>query len=215
MRKLLLSLAFGLGLLSAAQAQVPCIGISGVNSSPQIGITCAQEPAVVSYSASSVSIVPAASATDLICVTGAANIVIRMQRIVVSGSAGTAVGLPVSITKNALADTAGTQATGTALPVAYPLDSTNAAAKATFQANTTNPTINDTSPGIIGTRQLNLPTTAAGSGSGAAEFNWSGLRYSQAPLLRGVAQQVCVNLNGVSVTSGKVNADFWWTESVQ
>ena len=223
MRKLLLALipALALGLLapSAASAQTTnqlgCYGSGGVNSVPQIGVSCPLPSNSNTYSASSVSIVPAASATDLVCLAGASGVIIRVQKITVSGSAGTAIGLPISITKNAVADTAGTQATGTALPVAYKLDSTDAAAVGTFQANTTNPTVNDTSPGIIATAQVNLPTTAAGSGSAVAAFNWYNTLYSEQPTLRGAAQQICVNLNGISVTSGKVNIDWLWTETIQ
>ena len=46
MKKLLLSLGLLLGLASPALAQVPCIGVGGVNSVPQVGISCAQEPTV-------------------------------------------------------------------------------------------------------------------------------------------------------------------------
>lgn len=216
MKKLLLTLAVLLGTCLGAQAQVPCVGVGGVNSVPQAGVTCQQPPTVNTFVASSVGIVPAASATDLICLAGKAGTVVRIQKITVSGTAGTAVNVPISITKNAVADTAGTQATAPALPVTYSLDPSVAATVsiATWQANTANPTINDTAPGIIDTQSVNLPTTAAGSGSGVLSFDFTSV-LSQQPILRAVAQQVCINLNSTSVTSGKINAGFRWTESPQ
>lgn len=217
MRKLLLALGLLLGSVIAAQAQVPCVGVGTVVNVPQTGLDCPQEPMVNTFAASSVGIVPASSATDLVCIAGKAGTVLRLQKVVVSGSAGTAIGLPISITKNAVADTAGTQATAPALPVTYSFDPLIAATVsiATWQANTANPTINDTGPGIIATQQLNLPTTAAGSGSAPVIFNWESQRYAQAPILRAVAQQLCLNLNSTSVSSGKINSQWWWTESSQ
>src|ERR1700676_5128655 len=107
MRKALLSLGFLLGLSAPAWAQVPCIGVGGVNSVPQVGISCAQEPTVTTYAATGVGIVPAASATDIACIAGAAGKVIRLQQIRISGS-GTAISVPVLIRKNASLDTGGT-----------------------------------------------------------------------------------------------------------
>lgn len=215
MKKLLLSLGLWLCLSGGAFAQ--CVAVGGVNSVPQIGVTCPSEPSVTTYVATGVGIAPASSATDVACLTGSASKVVRVQRIRVSGTAGTAVVLPVIIRKNASADSGGTAATSTALPVPYAADSANAAPSATTIAYTANPTVNDTTPGVIAAQNLALTTTAAPTGNQPqSTFEWNAGRiYEQAPTLRGVAQQVCVYLNGVSVSSGLLNISFNWTEAPQ
>lgn len=215
MKKLLLSFGLLLGLAVPALAQVPCVGVGGVNSVPQAGVTCAQPPAVASFAATGVGIAPASTATDIACLTGGAGVVVRVQSVRVNGSAGTLITLPVLLTKNAVADTGGTAATGTALPVPYKLDSTNNAAIATTIAYTANPTINDSTPGIISAAEISLNTTAALVGMGGVHFEWGLYPYTQAPILRGTAQQLCVNLNSTSPSSGLVNVTFRWTESPQ
>lgn len=220
MKKLLFSLAllcapflFG----GAAQAQVPCVGVGTVVNVPQFGVNCQQIPAINTFAASGIALAPAASATDLVCIAGKAGTVLRVQKITVSGSAATAVNLPLQITKNAVADTAGTQNTGTALPVNYSLDPNVAATVsiATWQSNTTNPTINDTAPGIIDVQQTNFPLTGTDTNHAASIFDWSSTLLSMQPTLRSVAQQICVNLNAVTVTTGKINISYKWTESAQ
>lgn len=213
MKRILLSIALFLGLVAGAQAQ--CVGVGTVNNAPYPGVSCAMDPTISTYAATGIGIVPAASATDIACITGSATKVVRVQAIRISGTAGTLVTLPVVITKHASANSGGTPATSTALPVPYAHDSTNVAATATTTAWTANPTINDATPGIIGSATISLNTTAALVGQGEVMFNWINHNFMQAPILRGVAQQLCINLNAVSVTSGLVNATFYWTEANQ
>lgn len=213
MKKLLLALGLWVGLASAASAQ--CVAVGGVNTVPQTGVSCASEPSVASFAATSVGLVPAASATDIACISGSASKITRVQRIRISGSAGTLVNVPVTIMKHASANTGGTAATSTALPVPYALDSTNAAATATTTAWTANPTIADSSPGIIAGGMVVLTATGTLAGNTGLLFDWESRNFMQAPTLRGVAQQLCVNLNAVSVSSGVVNINLAWTEAAQ
>lgn len=214
MKRLLLALGLTLGLAGSAAAQ--CISVGGSSGpAPQFGIVCLSEPSIATYTADSIALVPAASATDIACITGSATRVIRLQAIRVSGTAGTLVSVPMTLRKNASADTGGTAATGTALPAAYALDSTNPTATATLVAYTANPTINDTTPGLIDGATLPLGLTGTTLSSQGVLFDWSGRTFSQAPILRGVAQQVCVNLNTTSVSSGVLNISFRWTEATQ
>lgn len=213
MRKLFLTLGLCFGLATAAHAQTPCIGVGGVNNINVPGVTCAQEAAVSSYSATSVGLAPASSATDIACIGGASNIVARVKQIRISGTAGTLISLPITILKRAAADSGGTLATGNALPVPYALDASNIAAKATTVAYTGNPSINDSSPGIIDAAIgiFNVTTTAA---NGATTFNFD-FDETQTPLLRSSAQQLCVNLNATTISTGLLNVNFRWTEAAQ
>lgn len=211
MKRTLLSIGLLLGLTTLASAQ--CAQVSGINSVPVPGITCASEPIVTTYGATSVGVVPASAATDLACLTGSATKTIRLQYIRISGSAGTLINVPVTLLKRASADTGGTAATSTALPVPYSLDSTNAAASATTIAYTANPTLVDSAPGILDNDIVALVTTGTASTNGAIVFDYTARNFMQAPVLRGIAQQLCVNLNATTISSGVVNVTFRWTEA--
>lgn len=214
MKRTLLSIGFWLGLTTLAAAQ--CAQVSGINSVPVPGITCASEPIVTTYAATSVGLVPvAAGPTDMACITGSATKTVRVQYVGVSGS-GTAISIPILLMKRASANTGAASALTTAIPVPYPLDSTNTAASATTQAwITANPTIVDTSPGIVDSAILGLVATTVGAGvSPGVVFNYTNRNFNQAVVLRGIAQQLCVNGNTVAQTS-LLNITFRWTEAAQ
>lgn len=217
MRKYLLALGFLFGLgLTPALAQVPCIGVGGVNTVPQVGVTCPQEPSVLSYAASQIGIVPAGSATDIACMTGAANIVARLQSVRISGSAGTLINVPVTLTKHVSLNTGGTAYnSGNQQFTAYALDSSNSAAKVTGTAWSANPTINDAAPGNLDTVVVPLSATGTLLGNPGVEVSFQSQRYMQAPNLRKATEQFCVNLNATSPSSGVVNVSWKWTESAQ
>lgn len=197
--------------LSVGPVHAQATQCGGVNFTPTPGVVCALEPIGPSYGATSVALVPAASATDIACITGAANKVIRVQIISISGTAGTAVTVPVLITKHVSANSGGTLATSTALPVPYTLDPNNSAGVATTQAWTANPTINDANPGILDSGVVSLVTTSSGVGF-PTKFDYQERNFIQAMILRSAAQQVCVNLNSTSITSGLLYITFRWTE---
>lgn len=210
MRRILLSLGLLLGFAFSAQAQ--CISVGGVNNVPQPGMACLSEPSVTSYVATGIAIVPAASATDIACITGSATKTVRVELVRVVGT-GTAITIPVVLAKRASANTGGTATTGGAIPVPYALDSTNAAATATTVAWTANPTIVDTTPGVTDIQFLGLAATTT-STAGNVTFNYTDRLYMQAPILRGIAQQLCVNLNATSPTAS-LSVSFRWTEAAQ
>lgn len=213
MKKLLL--AFGLWALLALPAAAQCVAVGGINTVPQTGVSCGSEPSVATYAATSVGLATASSATDVFCLTGSATKVVRVQRLRVSGSAGTLVNVPITLTKHASANTGGTAATSTALPVAYALDSTNPTATASVTAWTANPTIPDTSPGIIAAGIGVFVTTGTTAGNGGLLFDWESRNFMEAVTLRGVAQQFCVNFNATTVSSGVININVAWTEAAQ
>lgn len=213
MRKLLLAVVALLGFASGANAQ--CISAGGINSVPIPGVTCASEPTVATYGATGIGIVPASAATDVACITGSATKVVRIQYIRVSGSSGTLVNVPVTITKHAAANTGGTPATSTALPVPYTLDTQNVAVTATTTAYTANPTITDAAAGILDHDIAAFVTTGTASTNGAIIFDYTPRNFNQAPVLRGIAQQVCVNFNAITVSTGLINVSFRWTEAAQ
>lgn len=208
LKRLLLALILGGAFALPAAAQ--CVSVGGVNSVPQTGVTCLSEPSTFSYAATAVAVVPAATATDIACITGSATRVIRLQAVRVVGT-GTAITIPVILSKHASANTGGTATTGTAIPVPYAMDSNYPAATATTVAYTANPTIPDTSPGLIDAQFLPLAATTT-STAGNITFSYLDRLFMAAPILRGTAQQICVNLNGTSPTAS-LTVSFRWTES--
>ena len=210
MRKHLLIGAIAVGLL-APLASAP----AQVNVVPQVG----QINSIVkqqTYAAVSRGLVPAASATDIFCITGSASKSVAIKRIEVSGTAGTLVSVPVTLVRRVTVNTGGTAATGAALPVPTAMLSTNSAATATTTAYTANPTITDSSPTYFRSRWLTLPTTAAGTIINPIVWDFS---TSQDILAQGLdiakgntTYQYCINLNGVSVSSGLIDINILWTE---
>lgn len=207
MRYILFSILLLLGYISSAPAQP-------VNVVPQVGLTWGYAPKAT-YSAAFVGLVPAASATDVACIAGSASKTITLTKVELSGTAGTLVTLPVSLVRRAAADSGGTSAGTTANPAntITKHNAGNSAATATLIAYTANPTINDSAGTRFATKSLTLPTTTAGTVYVPAVFDFGQAQsLQQGIVLRGAAQQVCINLNGVSVSSGVLNGSFTWTE---
>lgn len=213
MKRFLLSLGLLLGLITGASAQ--CVAVGGINSVPVPGLNCQSEPAIATFAAAGFGIVPAASATDVACITGSATKVVRVQSVRVSGTAGTLVSLPVILTKHTVANTGGTAATTTALPVPVSLDTTvatTASATATTTAYTANPTVDATALTVDGLVTSFNVTSALVNGT-QAFFDFRSRNFMTPPVLRGIAQQLCVNLNAISISSGLLAISFTWTEA--
>lgn len=207
MKKLiLLSAALVLGLIALAFAQV--------NSVPQVGVISGINRAQT-YTASSVALVPAASATDFWCLNGSTSKNVSIRQITIAGTAGTAITTPVLVNLNHSLDTIGTPATGLALPVAVPLNTTNAAATATPTAWTANGTVNDATPNLLSVLVPTFQVTTTANlqtiqyfGTSVDELN-QGLDIVKAAT---VVQQICLNMNGKTVSTGLLNITVVWTE---
>lgn len=202
------ALCVGLALNSDAQVnRVPSVGTTDSAGSMQVNT----EGQKNSYSATATGLAPAASATDVFCIAGSASKTVRVTMITFSGTAGTLVTVPVFLAKRAAADSGGTPATGNALPVAARHDANDAAATATLVSYTANPTINDASPGLLRAATVTLGTTAAATTNSRVVWDFAD-RPAKAVVLRGIAQQACVNLSGITVSSGLMNIDIEFTE---
>ena len=195
-----------------ALALCPLGALAQVNVVPQVGVNTANLR-YPTYGAISIGLVPAAAATDIACLQGSASKVVTLNRLLISGTAGTAITTPFVILKRVLLDSGGTPATSTALPVAGKYDPQFGTATATLNAWTANPTINDASPTYIAAPAVTLPVTAS-SGTTPTEVNfgtWSDA-YNAGIVLRGATQAVCINLNAATVTSGVLAITFEWVE---
>lgn len=211
MKRILLALGVLLGLSVAAQAQAPC----GVNFVPTVGVICATLKQNT-YSAVAQNLVPAAAATDILCISSSASKSLSIAEVDVSGilASGTASPL-ISIVHHTVLDTGGTGASGAAAPVAFSNVSTNPASTAVLSAFTANPTINDTSPALVRNVFYTMGTSAAVAQSplfwlfGTAGTDEYLQRLDQ---LKNVTGQYCVNLNGATLTASLAIA-ISWTEN--
>ena len=202
-------LAAAVTVVLAANAQVP-----GVNSTLNSVFTLAYDNSTMkpTYSATRAGIVPDSAATDICTLSGSATKTVKVRRIAISGYTATAQTDPVAIIKRSTANTGGT---GVALSaIAY--DSTNSltgsttnTATAVAEAFTGNPTIG-TQAGMIADVYIGFgaPTNAS-EAPHEAVFGTLGSPV----VLRGIAQMLTVNLNGLTYAAPVgMSCVFEWTE---
>lgn len=162
------------------------------------------------YTAGILALVPAASATDIITLTGSATTTVRVVYSACSGISTAAGTTPLVALTRSTADTGGTSSTIT--PVSN--DPNNPAPTAVLKSYTAN-------PGALGTLVANgragwLTTgTAASSGLQAGPLEWSfgDEQSDQEIVLRGATAQFALNSNGVSWPAGtSLYCSVSWTE---
>jgi hypothetical protein len=208
MKRILTALAFAAAFVVPALAQTLPF--------PQPGITYGYWQKAT-YSAAFFGLVPVASATDLVCIAGSATKTVKVMQVKLSGTAGTLITTPLQLLRRASADTGGTAGSTTANPAntISLRDTTQSAATATLIAYTANPTIVDTSPTYVDSQSITLPvsgTTAASVVPTTFEYGMFIEDIVAPPTLRGIAQQICVNVGGASISSGVINGVITWTE---
>jgi len=158
------------------------------------------------YSAAA-NITVAASATDIATITGNATTVVYITKVIISGVQTTGGLVDVQLIKRSAVDTGGTSGAITAIPH----DSTDAAASATLLAYTANPGALGAAVGTI--RRTHVPVDAPASVVGKVAIIFEFADKGRPLTLRGVAEQLAVNLNGVTVTGGVFDIGFEWVEA--
>ena len=204
-------------LSGAALLVMGGLALSQINTVPQIGLITGvvSEP---TYTATSVGLVPASSATDIFCINGSTSKDILIRRFLISGTAGTAITTPILINYNHSLDTGGTAYSSTvAMPVPSPMDPNDQASTSAAKAYSANPTVNDTSPVLLASISPTFAVTTTANPSTQLIFgpgvNGLGLDKSvKIPKASTVVAQVCLNLNGVSISSGTLNISAEWVE---
>lgn len=159
------------------------------------------------YSASIIGMTPAASATDLFTIAGAAGKVVRVTRINCTGTS-TALGSSLlQIVKRSAVDTGGTKTN----PVAVPHDSSDVAASAVVAAYTANPTLG----AIIGAAlRIGFIGTGTATALGTPFTQDFGAINDKQAILRSAAEQLAVNANAASLATGAaISCTVEWTES--
>ncbi len=159
------------------------------------------------YSASITGLITALTATDIASIGGSDSKTITITKIVITGNAGTAITSDVSIIKRSSANSGGTSSTATAVPY----DSQDPAATAVVKSYTANPTIG-TATGTIAGAKLVVPSVA-GTFAAPLTFEWGKNLLSKPKILHGIAESLCVNLNGGTILSSSLNIFIEWSES--
>lgn len=164
------------------------------------------------FSAVSIGLAPAASGTDIWQITAGAKTV-RLTLLTITGIAGTAVNAVMNLYWRPTASTAGTAATGNALPSAASHDSVfNPAATATLTAWTANPTVTSTGAKLIRSDYLLLPVSAGTAVAGNPRVCWDFTSRNGQGLVLRPGFSACVHANAATISSGLLNISAEWTE---
>jgi hypothetical protein len=177
-----------------------------VIASNQTSIPVTTEGQKPTYAAAFIGLVPAASPTDVLTITGSATKTVKITslRVTVSTTAGSGILFNANLVKRSTADSAGTSTTATNVPY----DSNSAAATATVKGYTANPTLG-TAVGPV--RAIRYAATPA-SVPNQEVFMEFGTRPAQTVVLRGTSEQLCLNFGGTSITGGIADISIEWTE---
>lgn len=158
------------------------------------------------YSAATIGLTPAATATDFFTILGSGTKTVRVLRIAINGISTAGGASPdIQLIKRITANTGGTSAPITAAQH----DSNDAAPTAVVSTYSANPSSLGTSGGLVRAKKLNLG--AAGS---AGEIVWDfTTRNGKGLVLRGTTQLAALNFNGATVPGGmSVDIDIEWSE---
>lgn len=156
------------------------------------------EPMRGSYSTFISALVPAALATDVVTIQGSATKIIRVRSILITGLATAASNLQVMVNRRSSANTGGTATH----PTFTQRDNLDDAPTAVLSAYTANPSALGTLVGLQDGGRLNVAPAANGPiDRMLLQYGWIN---DKAPVLRGVADFLCIGLGGAAVPAGCV-----------
>ena len=162
----------------------------------------------VTYSLAVNGLVPAASATDWLTLSGSATTTIRVNHIECTGTSTAAATDLVNLLLRSTADTSGTSTT----PKIVALDQNDPAATAVAKAYTANPTTGT----LLGVIRAGYITTVTPTSTAvyAEPLVWNfGPVQDEEPTLRGAAYSIALNGNGTSYAAGtSLNCAIEYTE---
>lgn len=162
-----------------------------------------------SYSGSSVAFSPPATPTDLFYIAGAAGVIVKIWKLWFSTVQTTAGVNSLFLVKRSTANSGGTPVATTKIP----LDSNDAAAQATVQHYTANPTPG-TAIGNIWSGKVNSPApgTAGIGGLVGVELDFSAL-FGKPVTLRSAAEGLALSFDGAVLPTGlSVISGVRWSE---
>lgn len=164
-------------------------------------------PQYNTYAGAWTAVTAAATATDVACISGSATKTVAVYQMQMTGVATTATSTDLQVVKRSTANTGGTTGAVTAVPK----DSANPAATATVVYYTANPSALGTAVGVMHADKYTFtaPTGAPANTIIPYKFGDPG---TQPIILRGTAQSLCFNMNGVTPAGTVFSGDIVWTE---
>lgn len=163
------------------------------------------------YAAAKQGLVTHATANVIASLTGSASKTIRVVEVGISALATTILETSVQLKLRTTADSGGTS---TGSPTAYPYDQNAPAATGVLLTYTADPTVNDgTTTRTIRSAKMLANIAAPTAASEDSRIIWTfGNGPSQAVVLRGIAQQLDIDLGGVTIAGPSVDIYYVWTE---
>ena len=160
------------------------------------------------YSYRAADFTPAATATDVLALVGAAGKCIRITKIGISGSATAAALLDIYITKRTTSNTGGTSSN----PVATKYDSLDGTPSGTLVLYTANASGLGTGTGLEGDK-IYLPAQATPASEPTHWMvDYTGIE-AKCPILRNASESISINLAGATLPTGtSLYLYFEWTE---
>lgn len=158
------------------------------------------------YRAVITGIATASTPTDIFRISGSATKTVYIKSISVNGVKTTSGTLLVNLIKRSTANSDGT----TVAITEHPLDSGSAAATAVAVGITANMTVG--TGVIIGSQRVAWLSNTAAATPKAAKWEWGDWGPNSFVVLRGVAQGLAINLDGVTQTGGSANVEVEWME---
>jgi hypothetical protein len=153
-------------------------------------------------------VTPVATATDVVVLSGAANKVIRVTKVVIVGTATAASIYDHYVYKRTAANTGGTSTT----PTAAQSDSTDAAQTATLRLYSANPSALGTGA-LVEANKTYLSASATPGAAALPTIYTFGTRGDKAIVLRGTSESLAINFGGQAVPSGaSLYISVEWTE---
>jgi hypothetical protein len=174
-----------------------------------IGQEAPSDGVKATYSASILGLAAAALATDIFTIIGSATKLVKVVALEVNGVQTTAGAIQAQLIKRSAANTGGT----TVAVAGTPHDSNDAAATAVVTAYTANPTTLGAQVGSpIRTRRIFLPLATSVVDAPGARWVFGRRAGEKALALRGVAQTLALNLNGITIAGNNFDITITWTE---
>ena len=160
----------------------------------------------ITYSAAAVNFILAAASTDVFMISGSATKTIKITLVAITMT--TTSGSPLKVSPQLIKRS--TLNTGASVAVTnVPHDSLSAAATASVKNYVVNPTLLGTAIGTL--RVENISVNMQGVLGGAAM--WKFTEIGEQPIvLRGVNENLVINLGGATVTGPVASAYVEWTE---
>ncbi len=148
------------------------------------------------YIAASITYSATAAPTDVWTITGSATRIVRVHRVIFSGTQTVAGNInTVTIKKHSVANTAGSSSSVTCVPV----DSSQIPADATVKIYTANPTVDATAQ-VIWQQGVLVPAPATAVPGVILDFDFTQLLNGKPITLRGIAQELSINMGGALPT---------------